>query len=86
MEEKLEFFEILDDETDHVVGIILQNLIEPDRLRRIPRQSIFHIFRDGTGQSRGAMWHLTCGQLEAKCHLCRLHGGEWCVSSTMRMA
>ena len=26
------------------------------------------------------MWHLTYRPLEAKCHLCRLHGGEWCVS------
>ena len=40
----------------------------------------FHAFRDGTGLSWGAMWHLTCGPLEAKCHLYRLHGGEWCVS------
>ena len=60
---------------DHAVGIVSQNLVEPEELHQIPRQSVFHAFRDETCQSRGAMWHLNCGQVEARCLTFRLHEG-----------
>ena len=31
-------------------------------------------------ERENANHRVPCGPLEANCHLCRLHGGEWCVS------
>ena len=64
-----------DDETDHAVRIISRNLVEPNELRRIPILSVLHVFRDGTDQTWGAMWHLHGRHLAhgwAKCHAFRI--------------
>ena len=64
---------------DRAVGIVSRNLVELEELRRIPRQSVFHAFRDRMCQSWGAIWHLNCGQVEARCLTFRLHeGGGTC--------